>query len=384
MTEIGAGDLARALGRHGFLLSQSPAGDGYFEAGPVGAIGSLEGLAVRVDEGRRPGGSTVLTRVRFGALGTNVEPKTMAQALVKAPNARVSSGEGGATVLAAQEHSGASVDAACAYVEDLARRAAASIDSAAGGPPAGARPLTVHGYAQWVESADVEDIEDVVLRHFELNDGRAEWEDWAVSLGPTADGAVAATGVWPEEAPFISLMGRLALFRPKEGGGQEPVVFGSGVCTLTNRRLVAVTYARPDDDVLEGLGRSLAAMGVTATGPSGRKTNMYSSMSEERKALLFIDGAGAIDEEGGGTVLALSAFPRSFAGVTLEGGMMQRGLGIPEVRLHGGPLEFRIVPFRALDADLHTVKPRRGQIKTAVEEWWAMTAQEQEGERWTG
>jgi hypothetical protein len=379
--EVGAGGLAEALGRHGFVLSQSPAGDGYFESAPVGAIGSLAGLPVRVEEGRRPGESTVLIRVRFGLADTTGDPKTVAQALLEAPNARVSHGGAGVTVLAEQQHSGADADAACAYVEDLARRAVAAIDPAPAALAKGARPFTVHGYAQWVKTADVEGIEDVALRHFELNDGRAEWDDWAVSLAPTADGAMAATGIWPEEAPFISLMGRLALLRVKEDGGEEAALLGSGVCTLTNRRLVAAVYARPDDDVLEGIGKNMAESGITFSGPNGRPVNPFSVMSEERKALQFIEGAGAVDEAGCGTVLALSAFPRCFTGVTLEGGLMHRALGIPRLSLHGGPLEMRIVPFRVLDQNLHTLKPRRGQIQTAVDEWWAMTAQaaEQEG-----
>jgi hypothetical protein len=375
VSEIAAAGVVGGLGRHGFVLSQSPAGDGYFEPGPVGVIGSLEGLPVRVDEGTRPGESTPLIRVRFGLAATDGDPETVAKALLEAPHARVTSRPEGAAVLAAPEHAGEGPDAVRAYVEDLARRALAAIDPA---PPAAsehARPLTVHGYAQWVEAAAVDGVEDLALRHFELNDGRARWEDWAVSLDPTADGAIAASGVWPEEAPFISLMGRLILTRVENTDSESPLLFGSGVCTLTNRRLVAVVYGRPDDDILEGLGKSMAESGITFTGPGGRPANPFSLMSEPRKALQFIDGAGALDEDGVGTVLALSVFPHAFAEVTLEGGMLQRGLGFPEVRLRGGPLEFRIVPLRALDRDLHTVKPRRGQIQRAVEEWWAMTAQ---------
>lgn len=374
MSEIAAGGLVGALGRHGFVLSQSPAGDGYFEPGPVGVLGALEGLPVRVDEGTRPGEAAPLVRVRFGMAATNGDPKTVAKALLEAPNARVTSRPEGTAVLAAPEHAGDGPDAVCAYVEDLARRARAAIDPAPRAPADGARPLTVHGYAQWVETAAVEGVEDLALRHFELNDGRARWEDWAVSLDPTADGAIAPSGVWPEEAPFISLMGRLVLARVENSGSESPVLFGSGVCTLTNRRLVAVVYGRPDDDVLEGLGKNMAESGITFTGPGGRPANPFSLMSESGKALQFIDGAGALDGDGVGTVLALSVFPHAFGEVTLEGGMLQRGLGFPGVRLHGGPLEFRIVPFRALDQDLHTVKPRRGQIQRAVEEWWAMTA----------
>ena len=74
-------------------------------------------------------------------------------------------------------------------------------------------------------------------------------------------------------------------------------------------------------------------------------------------------------------MLALSAFPQAFTGVELEGGLLQRGLGIPMMHLGGSPFEFRAVPFRLFDADSHTVKPRRGQIKEAVNAWWAMTAQ---------
>ncbi|MGE5281997.1 MAG: hypothetical protein ACM3N0_06705 [Chloroflexota bacterium] len=53
----------------------------------------------------------------------------------------------------------------------------------------------------------------------------------------------------------------------------------------------------------------------------------------------------------------------------------KRGLGIPGLKLSGSPLSFNVVPFRVLDSDSHTVKPRRGQIKDAVNAWWAMTTQ---------
>jgi len=46
-----------------------------------------------------------------------------------------------------------------------------------------------------------------------------------------------------------------------------------------------------------------------------------------------------------------------------------------EDRIERGPLSFNVVPFRVLDSDSHTVKPRRGQIKGAADAWWAMTTQ---------
>jgi hypothetical protein len=52
-----------------------------------------------------------------------------------------------------------------------------------------------------------------------------------------------------------------------------------------------------------------------------------------------------------------------------EGGARARGIGIPGVRLSGGLLELCIVPSRVPDLDSHTVKPRPGQIKNAVNAW---------------
>jgi hypothetical protein len=366
-------DLTEAFVRRGFDLSQAPAGDSAFDSAPVGAIGACAALPTRVDEGRDPGDGAPLFRVRFGLAATDGDPKAVTRALDDA-NVRVAAGPAWVEVLAAPEHTDDGSDGAWAYVEGLAHRAAAAIDPAPPAPAERARPLTVHGYPQWVEAAEVDGVEEVQLRHLELNDGRADWGDLGVRLEPTADGAIIASGTWPEEAPFISLMGRMALMRSGEDGRQGAVLLGSGVCTLTNRRLVGVAYARPDDDVLQGIGDSMARSGITITGRDGRPTNPFSAMSEERKALQFIDGAGAIDTDGGGTVLALSASPQAFAGVELGGSMLQRGFGIPEVRLNGGPLELRVIPFRVLDGELHTVKPRLGQIKRTVGEWWTMTS----------
>lgn len=369
-----AGMLDAFAGRYGFAASQPSSGDSAFEPGESGAVGVLSGLPLRVEGGPPPGGTLRLIRVRIGL--ANGDPETVKEALADAPTSRLSATRAGVEILAAPEHWGNDADGAVAYVEDLARRAAGAMDPAGSAPPGnGARALTVCGYPQWVQTHDTSDIEGVELRHFELRHGEAEWAELAVRLAPSADGAMLATGTWDEEAPFISLMGRVVLMRPGEDGRETPVMFGSGVCTLTNRRLLAVVYARPDDDVLRSLGESMGDSGITFKDASGRNVNPFSVMPEEEKALQFIDEAGAIDEEGGGVVLALSAFPQAFARVDLEGGVLQRGLGIPGMKLSGGPLTFNVVPFRVLDSDSHTVKPRRGQIKNAVDAWWAMTTQ---------
>ena len=367
--------LAGALGeRHGFAASQPPGGDGAFEPGESGALGVLNGLPVRVDDGSGPGAGAALIRVRFGL--ASGDPEAVGKELGAVPAARLSASRTGVEVLAAAEHTGTEKDAVLAYVEDLARRAAAAMGpDGCALPGEGARALTDCGYPQWVRTPDTGDVEGVELRHFELSEGKAEWAELAVGLAPTADGAMLAAGTWDEEAPFISLMGRVVLMRPGEGGRETPVMFGSGVCTLTNRRLLAVVYARPDDHVLQSLGESMSESGITFQDASGRNVNPFSAMPEEEKALQFIDEAGAVDEQGGGVVLALSAFPQAFARVELEGGVLQRGLGVPGMKLSGGPLTFNVVPFRVLDSDSHTVKPRRGQIKNAVDAWWAMTTQ---------
>jgi hypothetical protein len=367
---VGLAGLRNALTeRHGFAPSQPPPGDGTFDPGEDGAVGVLDGLPLRVEEGSRPDGGTSLIRVRFGL--ASGDPEAVEKALSEVPAARLAASRVGVEVLAAANDT----EAAIAYVEDLARRAAAAMKPEESIPPSdSARALTVCGYPQWVDTADTGDVEGVELRHFELREGQAGWPELAVRLAPSADGAMVATGTWDEEGPFISLMGRVVLMRQGEGGRETPVMFGSGVCTLTNRRLLAVVYARPDDDVLQGLGHSMRDSGITFQDASGRDVNPFSVMPEEEKALQFIDEAGAVDEEGGGVVLALSAFPQAFARVDLEGGVLQRGLGIPGMQLSGGPLTFNVVPFRVLDEDSHTVKPRRGQIKDAVNAWWAMTA----------
>lgn len=367
----GLGDAL--IERHGFALSQPPLGDGTFEPGVVGVVGVLGGLPLRVEKGSRPDGGAPLIRVRFGLAGG--DPEAVEKALSEVPAARVGASRIGVEVLAAATHAGNNTEAALAYVEDLAGRAAAAMKPEGATPPSdGTRALTVCGYPQWVKPPDTDDVEGVELRHFELRAGCAEWAELAVRLAPSADGAMVATGAWEEEAPFISLMGRVVLMRQGEGGRETPVMFGSGVCTLTNRRLLAVAYARPDDDVLRALGEGMRDSGITFQDGSGRDVNPFSVMPEEEKALQFIDEAGAVDEEGGGVVLALSAFPHVFARVDLEGGVLQRGLGIPGLKLSGTPLSFSVVPFRVLDSDSHTVKPRRGQIKDAVNAWWAMTA----------
>ncbi len=360
--------------RHGFAPSQPPPGDGTFDPGEGGVLGVLGGLPLRVEEGSRPDGGTPLIRVRFGL--ASGDPEAVERALSEVPAARVAASRVGVEVLAAATHAGNDTEAAVAYVEDLARRAAAAMKPEGSTPPSdSARALTVCGYPQWVDTADTGDVEGVELRHFELREGQAEWQELAVRLTPSADGAMVATGTWDEEAPFISLMGRVVLMRQGEGGRETPVMFGSGICTLTNRRLLAVVYGRPDDDVLQGLGQSMRDSGITFQDASGHNVNPFSAMPEEEKTLQFIDEAGAVDEEGGGIMLALSAFPHAFSRVDLEGGVLQRGLGIPGMQLSGGPLTFNVVPFRVLDEDSHTVKPRRGQIKDAVNAWWAMTAQ---------
>ena len=360
--------------RHGFAPSQPPPGDSVFDPGPGGVVGVLGGLPVRVEGGSRPDGDAALLRVRLGL--SRGDPEAVEKALGEVPAWRVSACRVGVEVLAAPEHWGSGTDAALAYLESLASRAAASMEPEKFTPPGdGARALTVCGYPQWVQRPDTADVEGVELRHFELRDGAAEWAELAVGLAPSADGAMVATGTWDEEAPFISLMGRVVLMRHGEDGGETPVMFGSGVCTLTNRRLLAVVYARPDDDVLRALGENMRDSGITFRDASGHAVNPLIAMPEEEKALQFIDGAGAVDEEGGGVVLALSAFPQAFARVDLEGGVLQRGLGIPGLKLSGNPLSFNVVPFRVLDSDSHTVKPRRGQIKDAVNAWWAMTTQ---------
>ncbi len=358
--------------RHGFAPSQPPLGDGAFEPGEGGVVGALEGLPLRVEEGSRPEGGAPLIRVRFGLAGG--DPEAVKKALSEVPAWRVSAGRTGVEVLAAQEDSGGDTDAVLTYVEDLARRAAAAMESEK--PPSdSARALTVCGYPQWVQTPDTTDVDGVQLRHFELENGEAEWEELAVRLAPSADGAMFATGTWDEEEPFISLMGRVVLMRQDDGGRETSVMFGSGLCTLTNRRLLAVVYARPDDDVLQSLGQGMRESGITFQDSSGRSVDPYSLMPEEDKALQFIDEAGAVDEQGCGVVLALSAFPQAFARVDLEGSVLVRGLGIPMMHLSGSPLDFKVVPFRVLDSNSHTVKPRRGQIKDAVNSWWAMTAQ---------
>jgi hypothetical protein len=292
---------------------------------------------------------------------------------------RVMANRLGVEVLAAAAHAGGDREAALAYVENLATRTAVAIEPEASNPPSdSARALTVCGYPQWVQTPGASDFEGVELSHFELSEGCAEWPELAVRLTPSADGAMVATGTWDEEAPFISLMGRLVLMYRGEDGRETPLMFGSGVCTLTNRRLLAVVYARPDDDVLQVLGENMRDSGISFQDGSGRGVNPFSVMPEEEKALQFIDEGGAVDEQGGGVVLALSAFPQAFARVDLEGGVLQRGLGIPGLKLSGTPLSFNGVPFRVLDADSHTVKPRRGQIKDAVNAWWAMTTETSE------
>jgi hypothetical protein len=365
--------------RHGFAPNQPSPGDGTFNPGEDGVIGVLGGLPLRVEEGSRPDDGAALIRVRFGL--ASGDPEAVERAFSEVSTARLAASRVGVEVLAAATHAGNNMEAAIAYVEDLARRAAAAMKPEGSIPPSdSARALTVCGYPQWVDTADIGDVEGIELRHFELREGQAEWAELAVRLAPSADGAMVAIGTWDEEAPFISLLGRVVLMRKGEDGRETPVMFGSGICTLTNRRLLAVVYARPDDDVLQGLGQNMRDSGITFQDASGRNVNPFNVMPEEEKALQFIDEAGAVDEEGGGVVLALSAFPQAFARVDLEGGFLQRGLGIPGMQVSGGPLTFNIVPFRVLDEDSHTVKPRRGQIKDAVNAWWAMTAQaSQEG-----
>jgi hypothetical protein len=367
-----SGLLDALILRHGLVLSQPPPASGGFDPGERGAIGALSGLPARVDEGRSPDSGSALIRVRLGL--ARGDPEAVKEAVREVAARGISASRTGVEVLAAPEHSGTETMVALEYVEDLARRGAAAIDSGSSPPGESARVFTISGYPQWVQTADSSDVEGVELRHFELIEGEAEWEELAVRLSPTADGAMVATGTWAEEAPFISLIGRIALMRQGEGGRETPLMFGSGVCTLTNRRLLAVVYARPDDEVLEMIGQNMRQSGITFQDASGRAVSPFQAMSEEEKALQFIDEAGALDGEGGGVVLALSAFPQAFAQAGFEGGVLQRGLGITGVHLSGGPLELRVVPFRVLDGDSHTVKPQRGQIKNAVNAWWAMTA----------
>jgi hypothetical protein len=360
--------------RHGFSSSQPPPGDSAFGPGESGVVGVLRGLPTRVDCSQRSDGETPLIRVRFGVAAGDLGAAR--EALSEASAARVVASRSGVEVLAAAAHAGHDSEAALAYVEDLARRAAAAMKpEACTAPTDGGRALTVSGYPQWVQTPDASDVEGVELRHFELRAGYAEWPELAVQLAASADGAMVATGAWDDEAPFISLMGRVMLMRQGDGGRETPVMFGSGVCTLTNGRLLAVVYARPDDDVLRALGENLRDSGISFQDGSGRSVNPYSAMSEEEKTLQFIDEAGAVDEQGGGVVLALSAVAQAFARMDLEGGVLQRGLGIPGLKLSGAPLSLDVVPFRVLDSDSHTVKPRRGQIKDAVNAWWAMTTQ---------
>jgi ribosomal protein L40E len=358
--------------QRGFAPSQPPSGGPDFSPAERGVVGALGGLPVRVDEGTRPEDGAALIRVRLGL--ANGDPDVVEKALQGASAWRVCAAPTGVEILATAEHCGKEAEAALAYVEDLAQRAAGAKEAENSTPAAGARALTVCGYPQWVQTPDTSDVEGVDLAHFELRDGAAEWDELALRMAPSADGAMLATGVWDEEAPFISLMGRIAIVRAQEGGGETALVLGSGVCTLTNRRLLGVIYARPDDDVLESLGQGIQESGITMRDASGRSVNPLLAMPEEDKIHLFVDQSGAVDEEGGGVVLALSAFPSAFARVDLEGGVLARGLGIPRVRLSGGPLELTIVPFRVLDPNSHTVKPRLGQIKNAVNAWWAMTA----------
>lgn len=370
---VDLGGLLDALcERHGFVPSQAPPGDSAFEPGGSGAIGVISSLPLRVEEGARPGEAAPLIRVRLG-LG---DSEAVRDALGTDCGLRLMTSRAGVEVIATPEHCGKDADEALAYVQGLARRAAAAMEpkrSTAGSE--GARAFTVCGYPQWVHTPDTGDVEGVELRHFELCEGEAEWAELAVRLTPSADGAMLAIGTWDGEAPFISLMGRIAMTRHDEDGRETPAILGSGVCTLTNRRLLAVVYARPDDDVLEGLSEGMKESGITFQDGSGRDVNPFSTFSEEEKALQFIDEAGAVDEGGGGVALALSAFPQAFTGAEIEGGLLQRGLGIPMMHLGGSPFEFKAVPFRVFDADSHTVKPRRGQIKEAVNAWWAMTAQ---------
>lgn len=374
-SSAGLPGLCEALSeRHGFTSSQSPPGDGAFEPGQGGVLGVLRGLPARIDRGEDSHGETPLLRVRFGL--ASGDPEAAEKALSEVSAVRVVGSPVGVEILAGAAQAGEDTEAALAYVEELAARAVAAMKPEASTPPGdGARALTLCGYPQWVQTPEVADVEGLELRHFELREGAAEWAELGVGLAPSADGAMVATGTWDEEAPFISLMGRVVLMRHGEDGGETPVMFGSGVCTLTNRRLLAVVYARPDDDVLRALGDNMRDSGITFRDGSGRAVNPLISMPEEQKALQFIDEAGAVDEEGGGVVLVLSAFPQVFAGVDLEGGVLQRGLGIPGLKLSGSPLSFNVVPFRVLDSDSHTVKPRRGQIKDAVNAWWAMTTQ---------
>lgn len=358
--------------RHGFVASQAPPGDSAFEPWEGGAIGVLSDLPLRVEAGARPDGAAPLIRVRLGL----DDPEAVRDALGADCGLRLLTSTVGVEVLAAPEHCGKDADEALAYIEGLAQRAAAAMEpKRSTARSEGTRAFTVCGYPQWVQTPDTGDVEGVELRHFELRDGEAEWAELAVRLAPSADGAMLATGNWDEEAPFISLMGRIAMTRQDDDGRETRAILGSGVCTLTNRRLLAVVYARPDDDVLEGLTEGMKESGITFQDASGRDVNPFSTFSEEEKALQFIDKAGAVDKDGGGVVLALSAFPQAFTGVELEGGLLQRGLGIPMMHLTGSPFELTAVPFRVLDADSHTVKPRRGQIKEAVNAWWAMTAQ---------
>jgi hypothetical protein len=368
----GTAALDALVDRYGFASSQAPPGNRSFHPEGTSLIGELSGLPVRVDEGRRPDGTTKLLRVRLSAI--DGDPKSAAKALSAAQTWSVSSSSVGVEALATAEQYGG--DSVGAYVEDLARRGAAALEvEGSTRPDEDARIFTVSGYPQWV-TTPTPDVDGVELRHLELDLAQADWEEMGVRLGPTADGAMAATGTWDEEEPLISLMGRIAMVK-LHASGESPVAFGSGICTLTNRRLLAGIYARPDDDMLENLDMkaTLRAQGVTFRDAAGRAIDPLLSMSEAEKTLQFIDTAGAVDDEGGGTVLALSAFPQAFAGASVEGGMLRRGLGIPGVQLTGGPLSIHIQPLRVLDRDSHTVKPQRGEIKEAVDAWWAMTMQ---------
>jgi ribosomal protein L40E len=374
--------LDASVERHGFAPSQAPEGNSSFRPEGTSLIGELCGLPTRVDEGRRPDGTTRLLRVRFSAV--DGDPKVAATALSEAQTWSVSSSSIGVEALATAEQYGA--DGGSAYVEDLARRCAAALEvEGSTRPGEDACIFTVSGYPQWVTTSDP-GVDGVELRHFELDLAQADWGEMGVHLGPTADGAMAATGTWDEEETLISLMGRIAMVKVS-ASGESPVAFGSGICTLTNRRLVAGIYARPDDEMLKNLDMkaTLRAQGITFQDASGRAVDPLLSMSEAEKVLQFIDIAGAVDEEGGGTVLALSAFPQAFAAASVEGGMLRRGLGIPGVQLTGGPLNLHVQPLRVLDRDSHTVKPQRGEIKEAVDAWWAMTMQagQQEATPWT-
>jgi hypothetical protein len=95
------------------------------------------------------------------------------------------------------------------------------------------------------------------------------------------------------------------------------------------------------------------------------------SSPESHKVAHFVDQAGAVGEDGCGVVLAFSAPCELFERAEAQGGLIQRGLGIPSILVAGGRVEAMIQPFRVLDGQGNTVRPNRGAIAGAVKQFAA-------------